>query len=110
MSKGWGGNGVVGVGTRYRLNIPGYESWQGKEIFSSPNTFRPVMGPIQLLFSAYWVSFPGVKQPGCEVGHSHPSSGEVKSEWSYTSAPRNVLLAWTGVTLAFSFYLRRHYC
>jgi hypothetical protein len=38
-----------------------------------------------------------------KVGHSHPSNGEVKSEWSYTSAPRNVLMAWTGVTLALIF-------
>lgn len=32
--KGWGKNGVVGVGTWYKLNVPGYESQQGKEIFS----------------------------------------------------------------------------
>jgi hypothetical protein len=76
MSKDWGGNDVVGVGTRYKLNVPGYESQQGKEIFSSPKPFRPVIGPIQLLFNGYWGSFPGVKWQGCEVGHSHPTSGE----------------------------------
>ena len=32
--KGWGKNGVVGVGTWYKLNVAGYESQQGKEIFS----------------------------------------------------------------------------
>jgi len=88
----------------------GYESWKEKEIFSSPEPFRPFTGPIQLLLNGYWGSFPGVKRPECEVGHSHPSGGEVKSEWSYTNAPCNVLMAWTGVTLAFSFYLRRQYC
>jgi hypothetical protein len=25
-SKGWGRSGVVGAGTQYKLNIPGYES------------------------------------------------------------------------------------
>jgi len=110
MSKGWGRNGVVGVGTWYGLNVSGYESQQGKEIFSSPKPFRPVTGPIQLLFKGYWGSFPGVKRAGCEVGHSHPSNGEVKSQWSYTSASHNVLMAWTGVTLAFSFTLRKQYC
>jgi len=93
MSKGWGGNDVVGVGTRYRLNVPGCESRQGREIFSSPKPFRLVTGPIQLLFNGYWVSLPGVKWPGCEVGHSHPSHGKVKSEWSYNSAPHSVLMA-----------------
>lgn len=61
------------------------------------------MGPIQLLFNGYWGSFPGVKRPGCEVGHSHPSNGEVKSEWNCTSAPHNVLMTWTGVALALLF-------
>jgi hypothetical protein len=30
----------------------------------------------------------GVKRPGREVGHSTPSSVEVKNEWSYTSIPQ----------------------
>jgi hypothetical protein len=30
-------------------------------------------------------SFPGVKRPGREVDHSHPSSAEVKKAWSCTS-------------------------
>jgi hypothetical protein len=93
MTKGWDGNGVVGVGTLYRLNFPAYESWQGKEIFSSLKPFRPLIGPIQLLFNGYWVSFPGVKWPRCEVGQSHPSNGEVKSEWSCNSAHHSVLMA-----------------
>jgi hypothetical protein len=108
MSKGRGRNGVGGVGTQYKLNIPGYESQQGKEIFSSPKPL-PV-GSIQL--PVYWVLglFLRGKAAGCEDGHSHPSNGRVKCEWSYTSAACNVLMAWTGVTLAFSFYLRGGYC
>jgi hypothetical protein len=30
-------------------------------------------------------SFPGVKRPGVKL--THPSSGEVKNAWSYTSVP-----------------------
>jgi len=33
------------------------------------------------------LSFPGVKRPGCEVGHHSPCSAKVKSKWRYTSAP-----------------------
>ena len=29
----------------------------------------------------------GVKRPGREFDHSHPSSAMVKNEWSYTSIP-----------------------
>jgi hypothetical protein len=36
----------------------------------------------------------GVKQPGREVHHSLPSSAEVKNDWSYTSTPPNVFMAW----------------
>jgi len=43
-------------------------------------------GPHSLLFNGYWGSFLGVKQSGCKVNHSPPSSAEVKNEWSYTSA------------------------
>jgi hypothetical protein len=44
----------------------------------------PTQPPIQ------WVSAApslGVKRPGCEADRSHPSSGEVKNAWSYTSLP-----------------------
>jgi hypothetical protein len=30
---------------------------------------------------------PGVKRPESEGDHSHPSTAEVKSEWSFTSTP-----------------------
>jgi hypothetical protein len=29
----------------------------------------------------------GLKRPGREADHSHPSSAEVKDAWSYTSTP-----------------------
>ena len=35
--------------------------------------------------SVHGVLPPGLKRPGREVGHSPPSSVEVKNEWRYTS-------------------------
>jgi hypothetical protein len=40
------------------------------------------------------VSALGVKQLGCEVDHSHPSSAKVKNAWSYTSTPIYNFIAW----------------
>jgi hypothetical protein len=40
-------------------------------------------------------SFPGIKLGGGrEADHSTPSSAEVKNEWSYTSTPKYVFMAW----------------
>jgi hypothetical protein len=54
-------------------------------------------------------SFPGVKRPGREADHSHPSSAEVKNAWSYTSIPQYVFMAWCSVkhseNFTFTFYL-----
>jgi len=36
---------------------------------------------------AIGVYSPGVKQPGCKVNHSPPSSVGVLNEWSYVSTP-----------------------
>jgi hypothetical protein len=47
-----------------------------------------VWGPQSLLLSGYWGSFVQVKRPGREADRSHPSSAEVKNEWSCTSIPR----------------------
>jgi len=33
---------------------------------------------LSLLQNRYWVSFPGVKHPGCGNDHPHPSTAEVK--------------------------------
>jgi len=32
-------------------------------------------------------SFPGLKRPGREADHSHPSSAKAKNVWRYTSIP-----------------------
>jgi hypothetical protein len=40
-----------------------------------------------LLFKVYQGSYTTVKRQGHEVNHSPPPSADVRSEWSYTSAP-----------------------
>ena len=43
--------------------------------------------PRSPLFSGYRVCFPDVMRLGREAVHPHPSSAEIKNEWSYTSSP-----------------------
>ena len=52
----------------------------------SPKSPYQLCGPPRLLFNGYRVLPRGgvVKQSGCEVNHSPPSSAVVKNEWSYT--------------------------
>lgn len=57
------------------------------QIFLSSKSSRPVWGPLSPLFDSYWVYFPRVKQPGCDVDHSSPSGAEVQNQWSHTSTP-----------------------
>jgi hypothetical protein len=49
---------------------------------------------------------PGVKRPGREVNYLGlpPSITEVKNEWSYSSTPWHVFMAWTGRTVHFYLY------
>jgi len=42
-------------------------------------------------------SFPGVKRPVREAGHSPPSSVEVKEAWSCISTPQDAFMAWCSV-------------
>ena len=63
-------NSAVGIATRYGLDTQGFESRQGREIFSSeePSTqaLRPIKPPTE------WVPglFFGVRRPGQEGDHS----------------------------------------
>jgi hypothetical protein len=52
----WGS--VIGMVTRYGLDVLGIESWWRRE-FLHPS--RLGQGPTQPLYSGCWVSFPGVK-------------------------------------------------
>jgi hypothetical protein len=59
---------------------------RANRFFSSPKRSHRHWGPPNLLFNGYHYCFPGVKRLEREVGHSHPSSAQVKNEWSYISA------------------------
>jgi hypothetical protein len=48
-----------------------------------PASYTRVIGSLSL----------GVKRPGREANHSHPSSFEVKNVWSYTSTPQYTFMA-----------------
>jgi hypothetical protein len=57
------------IGDNFRIPVTG-------EIFRTcPES---PWGPTSLLYSRYWVTFPGVKRPGSAVNRPPPSSGEVK--------------------------------
>ena len=67
------------------LGRPAFESWQR---FSLLENNRDRLWSLPgLTSSAYMCSFPWAKRPGREIDHSHPSSAEVKNEWSCTSSP-----------------------
>jgi hypothetical protein len=70
---------------RSGVRIPG-----GTGNFSLHHRVQPALGPTQSLIQ--WepgVLYLGVKWPGRETDHSHPSSAEVKNAWRYTSTPSN---------------------
>jgi hypothetical protein len=49
---------------------------------SSRPALGPTQSPIQLLLGALSL---GVKPPGREADHSHPTNAEAKKTWNYTS-------------------------
>jgi hypothetical protein len=55
-------------------------------------------------------SFLGVKRPGREAGHSHPSSAEVKNAWSYTSTPQYAFTAWCSVIKTAQLHTYTYMC
>jgi hypothetical protein len=50
-------------------------------------------------------SSPGVKRPGREADHWHPSSAGVKNAWSYTSTSQYPLMVWCSVKAQRQLYL-----
>jgi hypothetical protein len=52
----------------------------------SPKLSWPALGCTLFLFSQYQASFPGLKQSGCEIDDSPPSSAKFMNEQSYISA------------------------
>ena len=68
-----------------RLKELVYSSRQRKRDFVSfRRTSKVALGPIQALIQWIpWSHSPETRRPVREVDHSHPSSDEVKNEWSH---------------------------
>jgi hypothetical protein len=64
----------------------------------SPKSPDWLCGPRRLLFNGYQVLPRGgvVKQSGCEINHSPPSSAVVKNKRSYTCTSPYSFMVWTG--------------
>ena len=71
----------------FGLEGPGFVSLEGQDISFSPKLPDRHCGPSIPLFNRFWNSVPGVMRPEREVNRSHPSSTDVKNEWTYTSTP-----------------------
>jgi hypothetical protein len=85
-----GRNSSVGIVLGYWLDdrVVGVRFPAGLGIFLFDTVSGPALGPTQPPIQ--WVSLAlslGLKQPGCEVDHSLPSSAEVKNAWGYTCTP-----------------------
>jgi len=97
-----GPGNLVGAATRYRLDGSGFEPrWE----WALPRTSRPVLGPIQPLYSGRPVSCPGVKRPRRGVHNSPSSSAKVKERVKlYLYSPS--LPSWhvTGWTSPFNLF------
>jgi hypothetical protein len=65
----------------------GFDSQQGKEIFSSSQSLDLLWGPLCHLYKNTGCFFLMVKQSEYEKDHSLPSSVEVRNAWSCTPAP-----------------------
>ena len=58
-----------------------------QEICPSPKRMKSSGAQTASYSMGNGVSFPGVKLSGSDADHSHPSTPDVKNEWSYTSTP-----------------------
>jgi hypothetical protein len=54
-----------------------------KVLFSCPKLPDQLWVPLDFIFIEHQGSFLEVKHPGCDFGHSPPSSAEMKNEFSY---------------------------
>jgi len=95
-----------GIALGYGLDDRRLESLQGLGIFLFSTASRPALvpthPPIQWLKGGF--SF-GIKRPRREADQSPPSSAEVKSTWSYASAPQYAFMVWFSVKAQGQLYL-----
>jgi hypothetical protein len=82
--------------TGWMIEVLGFDSRRGLEIFLFDTVSRPALGPTQPPIE--WVLRAlslGVKRPGREANHSPPSSAEVKEHVElYLRSPKTSL--WCG--------------
>jgi hypothetical protein len=95
-SIGWNRDSVVGIATSYVLDdrVVGVRVPVGSRIFTSPIVQTGSGAHPTSYTMGTWVSFLGVKRPGCEACHWPPTSAEVKKMWIYTSTLLYVLIAY----------------
>ena len=75
----------------YRMDDPGFKSWQRQESFLFSKISRPLLEPIQSPVQQAPQCFPGAQQMGHQVDHSPSARTDINNEWSYNSAPRACL-------------------
>jgi len=96
-------NNGAEVATTLRM-VQGSNHGTGKTFFLFFKTTRQALGhihsPLQLV-QQFNPPPPAAIRPGCDVGHSPPSSAEVNNEWNHTSIPLYAFMVWTGTTSHF---------
>jgi hypothetical protein len=80
-------NSSVSVVTRLRLEDSGFKARQGQSISLFCKRCRPPLRTTHLPTQWLPCSLLVVKRLGYDIGHSPPSSAEVKNESNYTSTP-----------------------
>jgi hypothetical protein len=72
----------------------GFDSQKGEEIILFSVTSRLVLSSTQHHIQWVLEGFPQeVKQPGCAVDHSPPSTAEVMNTWLYASTPLYIFIS-----------------
>jgi hypothetical protein len=86
-------DGSVSIETRLRAGLRGSIPSSSREFFSSAPRPNRLLGPFSLLSNGYQGFFTRGKAAGREADHAPPCSAEVKTAWSYSSAPQCVFTA-----------------
>jgi len=76
LFRSLGRDSSVDIATCYGLHGPWIKSRRRGRAY--PHSFRPALGPTQPPIQWVLFLFPGVKRPGCCVGHAPTSRAEVK--------------------------------